>query len=97
MEEDILIDIMVKAMKKIPDIGNGDYYMNFGDCPYEDCDGALWLAVPKESLPKLAIVQCPDCGRDVWYKFSRIDPKAWTVADFEAKFGRNQKNMQLRL
>jgi hypothetical protein len=56
---------------------------NMGDCPYDDCDGFLMLAVP-ERTPAYARVECPTCRRPVWYRFSRIDPEAWTEADFLA-------------
>ena len=58
--------------------------MNFGNCPYDDCDGVLLLSVP-ESTPAYAMVQCEDCMRDVWYRFSRFDPEAWTPENFEAE------------
>ncbi len=58
--------------------------MNFGDCPYDGCKGMLMLEVP-ERTPAYAIVQCPECARDVWYRFSRVDPEAWTPEQFEAE------------
>lgn len=56
--------------------------MNFGECPYEDCNDLLMLKVP-ERTPAFALVECEGCKRSVWYRFSRIDPEAWTVLDFE--------------
>ena len=41
------------------------------------------VSVP-EQTPAYAKIKCDECGKDVWYKFSRLDPEAWTVEDFEA-------------
>lgn len=58
--------------------------MNFGECPYDDCDGFLMLETP-DRTPAYAIVQCDKCNRDIWYRFSRLDPEAWTKEAFEAQ------------
>ena len=58
--------------------------MNFGDCPY--CDGFIGFFEVPERTPAYAIVKCEWCGKDIWYKFSRIDPRAWTIEDFEKEF-----------
>jgi hypothetical protein len=55
--------------------------MNFGDCPYTGCDGVFMLIVP-ERTPAYARVTCDACARPVWYRFSRVDPMAWTEEDF---------------
>ncbi len=55
--------------------------MNFGACPY--CDKFMGLLRVPEITPAYAKVKCQSCGRDVWYRFSRIDPEAWRVEDFE--------------
>ena len=55
--------------------------MNIGDCPYEDCQELLFLAVP-DITPAFAKIKCKGCQRFLWYRFSRIDPEAWTIADF---------------
>jgi hypothetical protein len=59
--------------------------VNFGDCPYEDCDETLEVAVPDKS-PQWFPIECPSCHRKVWYKASRIFPEAWTEAAFLEKF-----------
>ena len=56
--------------------------MNMGDCPYEDCDGLICEPVP-DHTPAYALFACETCGRDVWYKFSRVDPESWTREEFE--------------
>jgi hypothetical protein len=58
--------------------------MNIGDCPYDDCQGTLAIDTP-DRTPAYALVQCDHCGRDIWYRFSRVDPKAWTLEQFEAE------------
>jgi hypothetical protein len=58
--------------------------MNMGECPYPGCFGILAFEVPKDT-PSYSIVQCDDCERDVWYRFSRLDPQAWTREQFEAE------------
>lgn len=56
--------------------------MNFGDCPYDNCDGLLTVAVP-EKTPAYVQIECPTCKRPVWYRISRFDPMAWTKEEFE--------------
>lgn len=65
--------------------------VNFGDCPYENCDGVFFFEVP-DKTPAFSKVLCDKCGRNVWYKFSRIDPKAWTEANFEKNFKIDYEN-----
>jgi hypothetical protein len=59
--------------------------MNFGDCPYEGCNGLLFVPVP-EHTPAYTQVVCDTCKRPVWYKCSRLDPEAFTEADFERQY-----------
>ena len=59
--------------------------MNTGACPY--CDRLMgFFLLPDCDLPVFHIVKCEQCGEDVWYKFSRVDPQAWTVAAFHEQF-----------
>lgn len=59
--------------------------MNIGECPYEDCSETMMITVPKKT-PTYALIKCDECGRDIWYRFSRIDPKAWKREAFEAEY-----------
>lgn len=59
--------------------------MNIGECPYTGCDGLLTFEVP-ERTPAYVEAECETCKRPIWYRLSRIDPMAWTRADFEAAF-----------
>lgn len=59
--------------------------VNFGDCPYDDCSGTIWLSVP-ERTPTYVEIDCEKCHRPIWYKLSRVEPIAWTKEDFEREF-----------
>lgn len=59
--------------------------MNFGPCPYPDCDGEISMAVP-EKTPAFAKTTCPACKRELWYKLSRLDPEAFTLEEFAERF-----------
>jgi len=58
--------------------------MNFGACPY--CDQLMGMFCVPNRTPAYAKVQCSQCGKDVWYRFSRVDPQAWRVEDFEQQY-----------
>lgn len=54
-----------------------------GDCPYEDCDYTEIRSIPESlRLPIFRKEECRGCGKVVWVKYSRIDPTAWTEAEF---------------
>lgn len=38
-----------------------------------------------ERTPAYTLIECEACGGAVWYRLSRVDPMAWTKADFEAE------------
>jgi len=69
--------------------------MTLGDCPY--CDDFLGLlSIPDEGkLPIYSQINCPSCERLIWYKFSRIDPMAWTIEDFEKEFKIDYDNRKI--
>jgi hypothetical protein len=69
--------------------------MNFGDCPYDECSGTFFEPVP-EKTPVWAKLACETCSRPVWYKFSRFDPEAWTVEDFDANFIVDEQTKSIR-
>lgn len=58
--------------------------MNIGGCPYPGCSGTLMLETP-DRTPAYALIECDECGGEIWYRFSRLDPEAWTKADFDAE------------
>lgn len=59
--------------------------MNIGGCPYHDCAGLLFVPVP-DKTPAFTNTTCDDCGRPVWYRVSRVDPAAFTPAEFDALY-----------
>ncbi len=66
---------------------------NFGNRPY--CGGFLGLFAVPEKTPCYSIVECSACGREVWYRHSRVDPCAWKIGDFEKEFWIDQKNKRI--
>lgn len=69
--------------------------MNIGDCPYDDCNGVLVVEVP-ERTPVYERLECPTCGRGLWYRLSRLNPEAWTAADFEAEHEIDEETMTIK-
>ena len=67
--------------------------MNFGDCPY--CDDFTGFFKVPEKTPCYAKVKCESCGKEIWYRFSRIDPEAWTIEDFEKEFKIDEETRQV--
>lgn len=67
--------------------------MNLGDCPY--CDDFIGFLKVPDKCPAYAIVQCESCGKDIWYRFSRINPMAWTIEDFEKEFIIEKENRRI--
>ncbi len=55
--------------------------MNFGDCPYPGCKGFLQVFIP-DVTPAYTKLDCPECGKPVWYRVSRVDPTAYTEENF---------------
>lgn len=59
--------------------------MIFGTCPYEDCDGSLWLPAEPEGV-KYERHECETCHRVIWTRYSRLDPWSMTEAEFLAAY-----------
>jgi glutaredoxin len=70
--------------------------MNIGECPYNDCDEVFLLPIPKNT-PTYQKRTCPTCKRPLWYKFSRINPEAWTEEDFLKLFTVDEETKEIRL
>jgi len=66
--------------------------MNFGACPYDDCDQPLeMVALPEDRpLPTFLRDTCPHCKRVVWRYLSRVDPKAYTQDGFDEEWKRDE-------
>lgn len=56
--------------------------MIIGSCPYEDCDGPLFLPLADDPLPRLEKHDCESCGRVIWTKHSRWNPWSMTEVEF---------------
>ncbi len=69
--------------------------MIFGDCPYEGCSGTHALGVP-DRTPAFAKNTCEDCGREYWLYYSRLNPEAYTIEDFENKFEIDEENRSIK-
>lgn len=69
--------------------------MNFGDCPYDDCSGRFFEPIP-DRTPAWALLTCDTCARPVWYKFSRFDPEAYTLDDFNAEYIVDEETKSIR-
>ena len=50
-----------------------------GECPYDDCGEIQWRELPDVPLPAMGNDTCEGCGRVCWVRYSRVDPKVWTV------------------
>lgn len=68
--------------------------MNFGECPYE-CGETLLLYLPVY-LPVFAKIECENCKGVIWYKLSRLDPCAYTEADFREAFKVNEETKEIK-
>ncbi len=60
--------------------------MILGDCPYGDCTQFAMRSIATGSLPQYERDTCEGCHRIVWVVHSRIDPIAYTEADFLEEF-----------
>ena len=67
--------------------------MNCGDCPY--CDGFTGFIEVPDKTPCYAIVECESCGKKIWYRLSKINPKSWTIEDFEKEFDIDEINRKI--
>jgi hypothetical protein len=56
--------------------------MQMGECPYDDCNDFQMRILPDVPLPMMSKEKCPGCGRTIWIKYSRVDPLAFTEAQF---------------
>ena len=59
--------------------------MIIGECPYEGCDGFHMIPIA-DKTPAFSKEKCETCGREYWLMHSRINPKAFTVEEFEKEY-----------
>ena len=69
--------------------------MVIGSCVYDDCNEPLMLLLPDVDLPVFAKHKCEGCGRDMWTKFSRVDPESWTPDGFNQAYSIDEETRQV--
>ena len=65
-----------------------------GECPYEDCDGRIWLPMPSPG-GVWGKHTCEECGRVYWEYYSRWQSYAMTEENFLAEYAVNEETKQL--
>jgi len=65
--------------------------MIIGECPYEDCNGSLWIPIA-EKCPAFQKHECEDCHRTIWTYHSRLDPKSYTEDGFKEEWIVDEEN-----
>jgi hypothetical protein len=70
--------------------------MNYGGCPYDDCNHLLMFELPDKPLPVVMPLTCDGCGRRIWYKFSRVDPMAWTDEGFREEWEIDEETKSIK-
>lgn len=69
--------------------------MVIGICAYEGCTEGLMLNIPNIPLPAFVPHDCEGCGREMWTKLSRVDPKSYTQENFLKEYSINEKTKQI--
>lgn len=77
------------------ELTNPTISMIFGECPYEDCDGSLHLALAESHVGGFQRHNCETCGRQIWTFHSRWNPHSYTQEDFEAKYDVDEKTREI--
>ena len=52
---------------------------------YPCCNEPLMIAVP-DRTPAYIPEDCPHCGKKVWHRLSRINPKSWLEENFLVEY-----------
>ena len=68
--------------------------MIIGGCPYSDCD-ELHLEGYEGPTPRFQHATCHGCHRTYWLLHSRIDPQAYTEADFAEQYVLDEATKQI--
>lgn len=69
--------------------------MIFGDCPYEDCDSTHALGSP-DHTPAFGKETCETCKREFWLYYSRFEPQAYTLEEFNKKFEVDEETKSIK-
>jgi len=67
--------------------------MIIGECPC--CDATMWNACAGKT-PVFEKIVCEECGGVVWLYHSRIDPMAYTEADFLKEYSINESDKSIK-
>ena len=71
-----------------------------GSCPYDDCDGGLFLPSPdqteEQGIPMWQRHECETCHRVIWTYHSRLDPHSYTEAGFLARYTVDEERNEIR-
>lgn len=63
---------------------------------YHCCDSPLFIELPEVKLPKFLKETCPNCGKTVWHKLSRVDPESYTEESFLKCFAIDETNKTIK-
>jgi len=63
---------------------------------YPCCGEPLMLSMPDET-PVFASENCPNCGKVVWHRFSRVSPESWTELEFLKIYKINHKAKSIHI
>lgn len=69
--------------------------MIIGTCPYDGCNGSVWLPIADLPLPRYEKHVCDECKRVIWTKHSRWDPCLWTDEGFHETFIVDEKTKKI--
>lgn len=58
--------------------------MIIGNCPYEGCDGEIWLPMADHLAWQKHV--CETCHQTIWTLHSRMQPQSYTNEEFHMKF-----------
>lgn len=64
--------------------------MIIGECPYDDCDGPLFIPIADE-CPSFEKHDCETCKRIIWTYHSHWDPHSYTEEGFYKVYKVNEE------
>lgn len=70
--------------------------MIIGGCPYEGCDGDVWLGCDEWPMPSFYRHTCEKCGKNIWTKITRVDPQSWTEEGFLSTYEIHEETKSIK-
>ncbi len=67
-------------------------FMIMGSCPYEKCDGPLWIGDLPYGWVK---TECEECKKWIWTLTSCFDPISYTDEEFRKRYIINEETKQI--